>query len=481
LEKGGDMQFTNLDMFSVFTLLFLGNLTIVCILATHTISPEKIRQYRQFMAGKFLQALGWLLFLFRGDIPDIMGVQAASSLLFAGFALETIAVINTDRMHRTAEKVYLLLGGAGILMVWLTMGFAENVRVTLSSVILIVLFLPCAGYLLYYHDGSRLKIGLGFLYGVICASGLYCAISALKSYASEYTLFSSNLSQTAEFLFLFLVLIVSGTGFLLLLKEYYDQSLLDSHQQQNQMNKRIQESEAFNRELMENLPDYVIVYGLDERLLYVNPAMISGLGYPSQDVLNRPLLSVVAEEYKEMVSKNIITRISGKNPAPYEIDLLTVDNKKRTVILKGSRIRYEKKEAVLILFTDITERKLAETRMKENKEKFEMIFQKNMDALLLLDSAYGVIEGNKSFERIFQYRNEPVTGLHLDTLETGLTSHFIGMMMRDSPVDDKVIMKQMELKNRVGSHILADIGISRVVINSEPGLLIQIHPVPAGK
>lgn len=51
--------------------------------------------------------------------------------------------------------------------------------------------------------------------------------------------------------------------------------------------------------------------------------------------------------------------------SPYEIDLLTQDGYRRSVIVKGTPIQYQDNPAILLLLNDITERKRAEDALQQ--------------------------------------------------------------------------------------------------------------------
>jgi PAS domain S-box-containing protein len=133
------------------------------------------------------------------------------------------------------------------------------------------------------------------------------------------------------------------------------------------------ESESFNRGIVENLPDYIVVYGSDGKILYVNPASARLLGYDADKLVGTPLLSYIAEECRDEVVSRIAERRKGGEVSPYEINLILSDGRQRTVIVKGSPIQYHDNPAVLLLLIDITESKRAAEALAKANQKLNVL------------------------------------------------------------------------------------------------------------
>ena len=81
----------------------------------------------------------------------------------------------------------------------------------------------------------------------------------------------------------------------------------------------LRESEALNRKILENLPDYVVVYGVDGKILYANPASAEVLGYSVEELVGKSVLTYVTEDYRAMASARLTSRRSEKDNSLYEI------------------------------------------------------------------------------------------------------------------------------------------------------------------
>jgi len=135
----------------------------------------------------------------------------------------------------------------------------------------------------------------------------------------------------------------------------------------------LQESESFNRNLIENLPDYVLVSGPDGKILYVNPPATNALGYSIEEMNGTSVISYVAEEFRDDVISRIKACQEGKNVPPYEIDVLSLDGLRISVMVQGAPIQYRDTPALLLVLTDITSRKQTDDALRQANKKLNIL------------------------------------------------------------------------------------------------------------
>jgi len=385
------------DITTIMFLLFLGNLTVVCILAIYKSGFGQVRSYRLFMAGKILQATGWPLFIFRGIIPDIISIQVGNSLLLLGFICETLAITDSDRHHKYSEKVFSVLGVASVLIIWVVFWETPaNIRVAMASVLLMLIYSSCAFFLLYYPGKSVLRRVIGGIFGLFGLSNLLRAWSSIFSTSAEFNLFSENTIQAIEFDLLFLILLISGIGFLLLLKERDDAEL--------------KESETFNRGLVENLPDLIIVYGYDQRILYANPAATRLLGYSLEELEGTNIISLIFLNQQEMIDELVKDRISTGNTKSVEFGIQTKGGTTCTVLSKGVPIQFHNHPAILTILVDITDRKEIERELSKKTEEINQYFSVSLDLLCIADTQGNFIRLNPEWEKSLGYTLSDLEG-----------------------------------------------------------------------
>lgn len=421
--------------------------------------------------------MGWLLIILRGEILDILSIQIGNSLLLVGFALEALAMTNSGRLFQNSEKVFKIIAGICVAAFWIAGTAPPNIRVFVISLGVSIIYLTCVWYLLSDPKDSQLRHSIGILYAILCIPMILRAGSSILDPSFEFTLYSQNLIQTLASFSQFLYTFVTGIAFILLLKEHDDNQLRESNENQKKLIDALQESESFNRGLIENLPDYIAVYGENGNILYVNPALSAALGYQPEEMINRPIISFFPDEFHDDLKNNIIKRFEGTEIPIYESILLTRENTRCSVIMKGTMIQYQNSQAVLLLLVDITQRKLTEEALKENELKFISIFEETPNPILIISSACEVVEVNRGFEQTFTYSNEEISGRHIESLNIGLKKEHLNTILEKAEHIGDVLHFQITLTKQNDEPFTADIAVSRIDISSKLCYLIEIHDI----
>ena len=117
-------------------------------------------------------------------------------------------------------------------------------------------------------------------------------------------------------------------------------------------------------------------------------------------------------------------RIQGANIAPYEISLKDTVNKERIFELNAKKIILDSKEAILIIFRDVTNRKLVEQKLKKDSqkmaalvnekikevedsaEKIKIIFNSSPDAIAFVEPDGRLKDCNTGALKLFGYSSK---------------------------------------------------------------------------
>ncbi len=188
--------------------------------------------------------------------------------------------------------------------------------------------------------------------------------------------------------------------------------------------KSLIESEEKFRSLISNLPSYVLIYAEGE-ILYVNNALVRGLGYSSEEWIGSSLFSYIGSEIHKKIQDNINREKRGEVTKDYEVPIISKNGKTLIVDVKGSLIQFNRKPALLAVLTDITERKTIEEELKRYTREIEA---KNiaLDTLhkeiseINLGLEKTVKERTHEIEALLQQKNELILQLGHD-LKTPLT------------------------------------------------------------
>ncbi|MCX6700472.1 MAG: PAS domain S-box protein [Methanomicrobiales archaeon] len=134
----------------------------------------------------------------------------------------------------------------------------------------------------------------------------------------------------------------------------------------------LKESEEFNRGLVENMPNLVLVYDHDRKIRYVNPAATTILGYSAKEMLGTDIITYVVPHQHAEIAVAIQERFSSGRGASLEVEFITKTGQHITVISKGAPLHFNDQPAVLILLADISERKRAEEALVQLSDRLSL-------------------------------------------------------------------------------------------------------------
>jgi PAS domain S-box-containing protein len=170
-------------------------------------------------------------------------------------------------------------------------------------------------------------------------------------------------------------------------------------------------SEEFNRGLVENIPNLVVVYDHDRKIRYVNPAATTTLGYSVEEMVGTDIITYVNPHQHEEIAAATEELFFSDMGKSLEIDLITKAGQHLMVISKGVPLHFQNQPAVLILFADITDRKRAEEVQIASETRYRRLFETAQDGILILDADTGqIVEVNPFLIAFLGFSREQFLG-----------------------------------------------------------------------
>lgn len=137
--------------------------------------------------------------------------------------------------------------------------------------------------------------------------------------------------------------------------------------ERKRMEETVRESEDRYRTLVELSPSGVFVFS-EGRTVYVNHtgAVLLGANDP-KEILDRPMSDFIHPEHHDEVRKNV-TRLLTGNVSVHSAERIVVkmDGTSVPVQVEAARIMWNGRAAILVLFSDITDRKRAEDELRRS-------------------------------------------------------------------------------------------------------------------
>jgi len=168
----------------------------------------------------------------------------------------------------------------------------------------------------------------------------------------------------------------------------------------------LRESEEKYRLVVENANEGIFIIQ-DGHVVFSNQYVRNILGYTDWELKDEHFVSLIHPDDKESVFENYKKRIEGNYIPMYISRVRKKSGDYVTVEVKAARIEYEGKPATLNFTTDVTEKLNAETKLKENEERYRSFFNNSIEAISIFDiETLNFIEVNDAFCSMYGYTKE---------------------------------------------------------------------------
>ncbi len=233
------------------------------------------------------------------------------------------------------------------------------------------------------------------------------------------------------------------------------------------------ESEQKYRRIVEHTPDGVIIHA-EGKTLYANPAAAKMVGADSvEELLRIPVMNFVHPDSIPTVTERLKGIINTGEPSDFvEEKLLKLNNEPLLAEIIGIPIQYKGKFAFQTIVRDITERKKAETALKESEEKFKLAFQTSPDSVninRLNDGLYIAI--NEGFTRITGYTEEDIIGKTSVEINIWVNPEDRARLIDGLKKYGRVTNLEAKFRFKDGKVVFALMSASIISINNEPCII----------
>ncbi|HWQ22077.1 MAG TPA: PAS domain-containing protein [Clostridia bacterium] len=161
---------------------------------------------------------------------------------------------------------------------------------------------------------------------------------------------------------------------------------------------RLAESKDLDHEVVENTPNLIVICGSDRKIRFANPAAGTAFGYSTAEMTGTDIMAYVSESERTRVTTAMQEWLSsGSKREPLEMNLVTRGGQPLPVISRGASVCFAGEPAVLVLFTDISERKLAEEKLRAAHLQWNQFLDVSPDAMWIKDASGRYVAVNKTY------------------------------------------------------------------------------------
>ncbi len=135
------------------------------------------------------------------------------------------------------------------------------------------------------------------------------------------------------------------------------------------------ESKKHFQKLFSTMVDPIVIVNSKGNFLDVNKKVEEITGLKREYYIGKNFLKtkIVTKKSKLILLKNLLLRMAGEKIKPYEIEIITRDGNRIPFEVNAQKIDYFGKNADIVSFRDVSERKKAEKELKEAHDKLKSL------------------------------------------------------------------------------------------------------------
>ncbi len=180
----------------------------------------------------------------------------------------------------------------------------------------------------------------------------------------------------------------------------------------NQLNEALKNSEERFRSLFNLASDCILLIDADSEKLLISDCNVAACimhGYAREELIGMPLLALNSEDGRKKV-QDIVKQIISGRAFTFDVSHMRKDGSVFPVEVSAQLIQLSGRPYIFAIERDITERKLAETRIRDSEERYKNLVELTTDIIYISDKAGNRKFMNEAAIRVLGYQKEEVIG-----------------------------------------------------------------------
>lgn len=339
-----------------------------------------------WVAARFLQAISLLV------APLLITKRSLNRLVVAPFFIATLLAVLSIFYWKNFPVAYVE-------------GVGQTQFKIISEYIITLIFLSSI-FLLFkkrrYFDKSVFLSLVAATLLIVFSEILFIYYSGVYSF---FNMLGHNLKIIAYFVF-YVSIIEMG------LKKPYNILFREAKLKQEDLEKERNKVQKY----LDVARFIFIVIDADQKVTLINRKGSEILGYEEKEIIGKNWFTNFLPK-KEKVKSLFLKLLKGKMNLPeyFENSILTKSGEERLIAWHNVALKNRKGKVISVLSSgeDITERKIAEEKLKESEARYRSVTESASDAIISTDSDGKIIAWNRGAEIVFGYSEKEVLGMDL--------------------------------------------------------------------
>ena len=160
--------------------------------------------------------------------------------------------------------------------------------------------------------------------------------------------------------------------------------------------------EERHRELVENANDIIYSHDLEGKITSINRAAEKLMGYSRDEMMHMHLANLIDPKQRGLFEEAVKRLGTGERPEPFEMRVRSKNGRWHTMEVNPlSQYRDGEIREIGGLARDISDRKLAEQKLRESEEKYRLVVENATEAMALVDRDGRFLMMNQAGARFF--------------------------------------------------------------------------------
>jgi len=240
--------------------------------------------------------------------------------------------------------------------------------------------------------------------------------------------------------------------------------------ERKQADEALRESDARYKRIVETANEGIMILDSQFCFTFVNQKLADMLGYLPEEMLDRPVISIIFEEDLTDHLATMEKRAAGAG-GQYERRLRRKDGSSCWTIVSATVLKNEAGQFTgsFSMLTDITERKKADEALKESELRFRTMVEMAPDAIFIVSQTGAFIEVNPAACKQLGYTREQLLSRHVsDILPVSLAAKASWRLKTMENADSSYESFHMRSD---GTQVPVELNIRKIMLNGNPAML----------
>jgi PAS domain S-box-containing protein len=225
-------------------------------------------------------------------------------------------------------------------------------------------------------------------------------------------------------------------------------------------------SEINFRDLFDLATDCMLILGPDECVKEINHIGHEQLGYTKAEMIGKHISQFISPEYVSMIGVRM-AELSEKGHLTFESAQVSKNGSVLPVEISSKKIELDGQNAFFSVIRDIGERKITEKALKAREERFQTLFDRASEGILIVSPIGELIAANESFAKMHGFTPQEMQTMNLHDLDPPESAKLIPERMRRL-LSGESLTFEVENYRKDGSIFPLEVSASLIQVDGEP-------------